>query len=78
MCQQRTPFAQSFALISLFYAYFSIKLSDHTRGIWICILGSVVLTPDGLLVRQLSNLANFALIFYLHLVFAIVLSLYMY
>lgn len=54
-----------------------MKLSTHAKGTLICLLAILILTPDSLLIRKLSNVPNFAVLFYRYLIFSISLLVFM-
>lgn len=52
-------------------------LSTHAKGTLLTVFAVLVLTPDSLLVRKLSHLPNFVVMFYRYLVFTVVLTLFL-
>lgn len=52
-------------------------LSTHAKGTLITIFAVLALTPDSLLLRKLSHLPNFVVMFYRYLVFTSVLTLFL-
>jgi drug/metabolite transporter (DMT)-like permease len=46
------------------------KLSNQTRGTIYCVSAILILTPDSLCMRLLSNIPDFAVIFYRYILFA--------
>jgi len=52
-------------------------LSTHSKGTLICIAAVLILSPDSLLLRKLSHVNDFAVLFYRYLIFTIALSVFM-
>ncbi len=55
----------------LVWGMFPSKLSNQAKGTLICIVGVLILSPDALLIRKLSNVPNMAVIFFRHLLFTL-------
>lgn len=50
---------------------FGLKVSRHTLGTIYCIVGVLALTPDSLMLRKVSNVPSYTVLFYRYLSFAL-------